>query len=110
MSSLSSRARKSKRGRGDHRLRNWETFWLRFHVLHFCAGRSSLAIRFRQLGDKSVPTSMNSLDVFWCFGIVTKDLTQLAYLSGQSILGHMRSVPDRVENLFLFDQSAAVLD
>ena len=53
---------------------------------------------------------MNSLDVFWCFGIVTKDLTQLAYLLGQSILGHMRSAPDRVENLVLFNQTVAILN
>ena len=110
MGSLGSRALKRKGGRGHNRLRSSETFWPRFLVFQLCAGPSSLAIRFSQLGDKSVPASMNSLDVFWCFGIVTKDLTQLAYLLGQSILGHMRSAPDRVENLVLFNQTVTILN
>ena len=53
---------------------------------------------------------MNCLDVFWCFGIVPQGLAQLADLTRQGILGDMRFGPDRVENLFLLDQAAAVLN
>ena len=67
------------------------------------ADGSCFAIRFLQLRDKSVPASMNSLDVFRRFGIVAQRLSQLPNLSCQSIVCYKGSTPDRVENLFLLD-------
>jgi len=53
---------------------------------------------------------MHRLDVFGSFRIVTQRLAQLRDLAHQSIFGDVGSVPDALEDLFLFHQPHAILN
>src|SRR5262245_55812659 len=82
----------------------------RFRLFLSGARPSLVTIHFHQLGNESIPKSVDRLNVLRRFGIVTESLAEPADLSGQSIFSDVGSIPDRVENLFLLDHPVAVLN